>query len=215
MAGAALMVVAETDHLVLRRFIRDDADALIALHGDSEVMRYLTGRATPALEVRERTLPVYLAEYERLGDLGHWAAIERSTGAFVGWFGLTRDPDEATVLELGYRLCRAAWGQGLATEGARAVLELAFSKFGAERVTAQTMTVNHRSRAVMERLGMRFVRLFHGQWPETIEGSEHGDVEYAMDRPDWVSRRRRAPAPRSRSRPGPPAPVPGGHRDTG
>jgi RimJ/RimL family protein N-acetyltransferase len=92
--------------------------------------------------------------------------------------------------ELGYRLRRACWGRGLATEGARALIDLAFGELDASRVWAQTMTVNRASRAVMERCGMRYVRRFHLEWPEPIEGTEEGDVEYALSRADWERARR-------------------------
>ncbi len=180
--GDRASIVATTERLVLRRFHADDLSPLTALNADPEVMRYITGRATPPMEVRDRFLPEYLAEYERLGGLGRWVAEERATGTFVGWFSL-RPVDGATAtLELGYRLLRTAWGQGYATEGGRALLELAFTTFGAERVVAQTMTVNTRSRAVMERLGMRLLRSFTADWGEDIPGAELGDVEYIIER---------------------------------
>lgn len=55
---------------------------------------------------------------------------------------------------------------------------------------AQTMAVNAASRAVMDKIGMSFVRTFHEQWPDEIEGSEPGDVEYAVTRQDWLASRR-------------------------
>jgi RimJ/RimL family protein N-acetyltransferase len=64
-----------------------------------------------------------------------------------------------------------------------------------ERVFAHTMTVNVRSRRVMEKTGLRYVRTFFEEWPETIEGSEHGDVEYALTREEWdQSQSRQTPA---------------------
>ncbi len=65
-------------------------------------------------------------------------AEERLTGAFVGWFSLRPVEGVVGTLELGYRLLRDAWGRGYATEGGRALLRLAFTSFGAERVVAQT-----------------------------------------------------------------------------
>jgi RimJ/RimL family protein N-acetyltransferase len=52
-------------------------------------------------------------------------------------------------------------------------------------VVAETMAVNTASRRVMEKAGLRYVRTFHQEWPEHIEGSEHGDVEYALTKADW------------------------------
>jgi RimJ/RimL family protein N-acetyltransferase len=86
--------------------------------------------------------------------------------------------------ELGYRLRRASWGAGLATEGAIAAIDFAFTVVMADRVWAQTMTVSRALRRVLERTGLSYVRTFFEDWPEQIEGSEHGDVEYGIWRKD-------------------------------
>jgi RimJ/RimL family protein N-acetyltransferase len=179
--------VLETERLVLRRFTPDDVDALAELDADPEVMRFVTGgRPTPREVVENDILPRILARYERGDGYGVWAAVEKSTGELVGWFELQptddRPPDE---VELGYRLRRSAWGKGYATEGTRALVAKAFAEFGARRVWAQTMTVNAASRRVLEKAGLRYVRTFHLEWPEEIEGTAEGDVEYAVTREEW------------------------------
>jgi RimJ/RimL family protein N-acetyltransferase len=115
-----------TERLILRRFTPDDADALIELDSDPEVMRYLTGGAPTAPdEIRERDLPGILAGYERWGgDFGVFAAEAKDRGVFVGWFLLRPEPGgPADEAELGYRLRRAEWGKGYATEGSKALLD--------------------------------------------------------------------------------------------
>ncbi len=184
-------VYLETSRLILRRFTPDDLDDLVALDADPAVMRYITGgRPTPRDEMRDDYLPWWLAYYDRGDAWGFWAAIERDTGAFLGWFHLRPNegdpPDEP---ELGYRLLRAAWGRGYATEGSRALVDKAFVELGARRVYATTMTVNVGSRRVMEKAGLRFVRRFTMPWPDRIEGEEHGDVEYAITREAWEAAR--------------------------
>ena len=138
------MVYLETERLVLRRFTADDLDDLVALDGDPAVMRYITGGPpTPRDEMRDDYLPAWLAYYDRGDRYGFWAAIERETGAFLGWFHLRplpEDPDDEP--ELGYRLVRSAWGRGYATEGSRALVDKAFAELGARRVHASTMAVN-------------------------------------------------------------------------
>jgi RimJ/RimL family protein N-acetyltransferase len=179
-----------TERMVLRRFTADDVDLLVALDADPDVMRYVTGGlATPRREIEEEVLPAWLAWHERSDHLGFFAAEDRETGAFLGWFHLRpgegRGEDEP---ELGYRLRREAWGRGLATEGSRGLVDDAFTTQGARRVTAETMVVNTASRRVMEKVGMRLVRTFHGDWPYPIPGDEHGDVEYAITRAEWEGR---------------------------
>ena len=182
-----MLVFLETERLVLRRFTGADVDALCGLDGDPEVMRFITGgRPTPRDVIRDETLPRFLRAYERYEGFGVWAAVERSTGDFVGWFEFYppdgRGPEEA---ELGYRLLRSAWGKGYATEGSRALIRRGFTDLGVRRVVAETMTVNAASRRVMEKAGLKYVRTFHQEWPERIEGDEHGDVEYALTKTEW------------------------------
>ncbi|MBB5823990.1 GNAT family N-acetyltransferase [Micromonospora carbonacea] len=231
-SGAVLL---ETGRLRLRRFTGADADALTELDADPEVMRYLTGgRPTPAEVVRGELLPHLLAGYDRHPGLGRWAAVDRATGMFLGWFALdapeggvrpgagaleaepppgagapqagpppgpaaagarpaavaagARPAPGANQAELGYRLRRAAWGRGLATEGSRALLRHAFATVGLARVWAQTMAVNTPSRRVMEKAGLRYVRTFHLDWDDPIEGTEHGEVEYELLRAEWAAR---------------------------
>ncbi|MET2715755.1 GNAT family N-acetyltransferase [Streptomyces harbinensis] len=178
----------DTGRMTLRPFTGTAADAalVLALDSDPEVMRWINGgRPTTPRTVRERTLPRLARRYACLGGRpGFWAAHRRADGAFLGWFELRPlDAGSAAVLELGYRLTRAAWGHGYATEGARALVEAAFTDLGARRVTANTMAVNTGSRRVMEKAGLRFVRSYTGDWPEAIPGSEHGEVEYALTAP--------------------------------
>ena len=178
----------ETERLRLRRFTVADVDLLVALDADPQVMRFINGgRPTPRAEIEDDILPAWLEYYERYPGYGFWAALERATSAFVGWFHLRpADVDVPHVPELGYRLRAASWGRGYATEGSRALVELAFRELGAERVTAETMAINTGSRRVMEKAGLRYVRTFHQDWPDKIDGDEHGDVEYALTRAEWL-----------------------------
>jgi hypothetical protein len=108
--------------------------------------------ATPG-EVTERVeLPALM---RRSGGYGLWAAVEKATGEFVGWFHMCPRDDGA----------------------ADAPTEL-----GAQRVWAEAMLVHTASRRVMEKAGLKYVRTFHADWPYKIEGDEEGDVEYALDR---------------------------------
>jgi GNAT acetyltransferase-like protein len=103
------------DRLLLRQFTEADVDNLVLLDADPEVMRLLTGgRPTPREVVERELLPALLEDYARYASFGRWAALERATGEFVGWFAL-RPPDAGSSgqVELGYRLRRSAWGKGL------------------------------------------------------------------------------------------------------
>jgi RimJ/RimL family protein N-acetyltransferase len=176
----------ETDRLVLRRFTHEDFESIVELDSDPVVKRFIDNGAPVDRRELAETLEWWLGWYERSERYGFWAAIDKSTGRFVGWFHLRpgegAGPDEP---ELGYRLRREVWGRGYATEGARALIDKAFADLGVERVYASTMAVNVASRRVMEKAGMRFVRTFDADWPVRIPGDEKGDVEYAIERAQW------------------------------
>jgi RimJ/RimL family protein N-acetyltransferase len=190
-------VFCETERLVLRRFTEEDVDNLVELHADPAVMRYINGgRPTPRAEIRDGVLPRAMRYHDDRPACGRWAAVEKASGEFIGWFALRPpeppgsdrgDTDPGTV-ELGYRLRRSAWGKGYATEGARALIEKSFLEYGVRRVVAYTMAVNTASRRVMEKAGLAHVRTLYVDWPDPIEGAEAGEVEYAVDRADWVAR---------------------------
>lgn len=180
-------ILLETRRLRLRRFTAEDGGRLFDLDADPRVMRFITGGpGTARAELENDILPAFLDYYRRPGGYGFWAAERLGTSDFLGWFHLRPDqgapPDEP---ELGYRLRHGAWGQGLATEGATALIDRAFAELDVQRVTASTMAVNAASRRVMEKAGMRFVRHFIADWPVAIPGDEHGDVEYALTRHQW------------------------------
>ncbi|QZY29566.1 GNAT family N-acetyltransferase [Nocardioides coralli] len=101
-------------------------------------------------------------------------------GDWLGWWCLAVDETDEAAAELGYRLRRTAWGHGYATEGSRVLLDHAFETLGLQRVWAQTMAVNTRSRGVMERLGMRHVRTYQGEWEDPLPGAWRGEVVYEI-----------------------------------
>lgn len=186
----------ETDRLRLRRFNPADASLLVELDSDPEVMRWLNGGVpTPLAVIEGVRLPEFIACYERYGGLGYWAAIERGSDAFLGWFALhpveERPVDE---VEVGYRLGRSCWGQRLATEGVRALLAKAFRELGVRRVYGTTYEENVGSRRVMEKVGLRLARRFRWDPSEpgpaatfviTREVWPGEDVEYAVTREEW------------------------------
>jgi RimJ/RimL family protein N-acetyltransferase len=174
----------------MRQFTADDVDNLFDLNSDPEVMRYLTGGKATAREViRDEIIPIHLNVYGRFDRLGTWAAESTATGEFLGWFHFRAGPGaDVTNVDLGYRLRRAAWNQGYATEGSRALISMGFTGLGVERVFAHTMTANTASRHVLEKCGLTLVRTIAYQGAQAIEGAEHGEVEYALIKPDWEAR---------------------------
>ncbi|MDM7831632.1 GNAT family N-acetyltransferase [Cellulomonas edaphi] len=183
----------QTARVTLRPFGADDADLLIELDSDPEVMRYLSGgEATPPEVVRDLVLPSLLAAYERWGgSFGLFAAYETATGTFVGWFCLRPERDgPLDEVELGYRLRRAAWGSGYATEVASALLEKAFDELDVRVVWGATMALNRGSQRVMEKVGMTVTEEL--PTPDdmlAVEGAELGGYKYEITREQWELRR--------------------------
>ncbi|GAB3156272.1 GNAT family N-acetyltransferase [Microbispora hainanensis] len=180
--------ILQTDRITLVPLSDDHLEHEIELDADPEVMRYLTGRARTREEV-EALHRQRLAAAHSAAGLGFWAGFV--DGRFVGWW-LLEPPERADQgpadgqAELGYRLLRRYWRQGLGSEGARELLRYAFEDLRLNRVFAETMAVNAASRATMAAIGMQYVRTFHMDWEEPLPGSELGEVEYAITREQWL-----------------------------
>jgi RimJ/RimL family protein N-acetyltransferase len=143
-----------TSRLTLRSWGNEDAAAMLALSTDPEVMRYFP-RPMTAEQVHE-----FVTRHRALlaaGRPGLFAVETRADGRFIGFVGLAEATFEAPFMpcvEVGWRLVRAAWGQGYATEAARAALDHGFDALGLDEVVSFTAVVNTPSIAVMRRLGM-------------------------------------------------------------
>lgn len=163
---------------MLRQLTEADADNLAELDSDPEVVRFTpdAGKPKDYTVIQTQTIPRLLALYEQYDGYGYWAAVEKSSGAFIGWFFFRPavhapyfDPAFANEsdIELGYRLRKAAWGKGYATEGSKALIFKGFSELRTQRVVAVALAANVASVRVMEKAGLklenRFVYQGHGQ----------------------------------------------------
>ena len=181
-----MKVFLETPRLILREFTEDDADHLFALDGDAEVMRFIGPFALANPEAyREQIRTRFLPYYVRSPGYGFWAAVEKTGGAFLGWFHLRSALDNRFAaevgyrpgeMELGYRLRKAAWGKGYATEGSLALVERAFADPATARVVASALIGNVASTRVMEKAGLRRVGEYR------IPSYDQPAVKYALDR---------------------------------
>ena len=145
-----------TERLSLRRITDAHLDELVELDSDPEVMRYISGGVPSTRASYEELLPRMTA----FDDVPFGFAAAYESEAFVGWFHLRPSVADASMLELGYRLRRAAWGRGLATEGGRALIAYAFETLGQAEVDACTDPNNAASIRVMEKCGMHRVGVF-------------------------------------------------------
>lgn len=186
------LILLETQRLRLRRPESQDIDRLVELDADPEVMRHISfGVPTPRERYEREILPRWRALQEAEPMLGYWAAETRAEGRFVGWFHLRPDRFDDGEQELGYRLLRAVWGRGLATEGGRALVAHGFLRVGADKISARTLAANLGSRAVMRKCGLAYECDF--VYPEDVLAGraedERAAVKYSLTRRDWLARR--------------------------
>jgi RimJ/RimL family protein N-acetyltransferase len=158
MGGRAMQTVAgiapvETRRLCLRMFELADSDALAKINSDPEVMRY-TGDGNPvSREQTETRLQGYIEHWQQHG-FGLRAAIHKHDHAFVGFCGLQFVAGTQEI-EIGFRLAKQYWGQGLATEAARAVIRHGFQVLGLERIIGLAHPENLASQRVLEKSGLK------------------------------------------------------------
>lgn len=163
-------VFIETERLMLREILPSDRAAMFRLDSDSEVHRHLGGRPVTDIGQTDEVIRFIRRQYAENG-IGRWAVCDRHSGVFMGWAGLkwVTEPVNAHhhYYDLGYRLARAHWGRGYATEAARAVLDYAFRVVGTDAVYALTECGHAASGRVLLKSGFRLAGRF--EW----EGVAH------------------------------------------
>ncbi|WP_433356391.1 GNAT family N-acetyltransferase [Microtetraspora malaysiensis] len=146
-----------TERLRLRMWRDDDLDPLAAMDGDPEVVRYIGDGVPRTREQTADTLARLRQRWQERG-FGLFAVEVRETGEFAGWVGLTVPeylPELLPAVEIGWRMARAHWGRGYATEAAREVLAFGFREVGLDEIVSVALVDNTASLRVMAKLGMR------------------------------------------------------------
>ncbi|MGA8740513.1 MAG: GNAT family N-acetyltransferase [Terracidiphilus sp.] len=175
-----------TARLILRRWRDNDREPFAQMNRDEAVMEHF-----PALLSREESNAMadrIEAHFTERG-FGLWAVELLETREFIGYIGLAEPRFEAAFtpcVEIGWRLAQGHWGRGLATEGARAVIDHAFADLGLPGLVSFTVPANLRSRRVMEKVGMTYDPqddFDHPQLPEGHPLRRH--VLYRLGRDDW------------------------------
>ncbi len=157
----------ETDRLLIRPRIMTDYEACLAMDLDPLVTRFIDGPWHDA-EAHERFLKHRLRT--SFGDgLGYWSIFRKdSPMRFLGWVLLIPRDAIGPEIEIGWRLCRDAWGYGYASEGARVIVEHAFRSLELQRIVPDIRPGNVASMKVAESIGMRFTDIDgHGDSPRT------------------------------------------------
>ena len=162
MTGAPQPVL-ETLRLRLRPRTIGDLEANLAMDLDPEVHRYIFREPPDPEAWRARTLARITSGWPPVG--GIWAVEWQREPGFLGWCGLFPLEDSG-LIEIGYRYVRAAWGQGVATEAARTVLDHGFRALALDPIVAVADPDNRGSHRVLEKIGLRRAGEAHysGQW---------------------------------------------------
>jgi RimJ/RimL family protein N-acetyltransferase len=181
--------VLKTERLVLRQFTEGDAASLLALDGDPEVMRHVGPYGLPDEAAYRERIRTYFVPYYQTGPrYGFWPAEEKATGAFVGWFHLRPALDyrfareagfRAGEYDIGFRLVRAAWGQGYATEVSRALARRGFADPAVGAIVAVALVANRASSRVLEKAGLRPVAEF------PLPGFDTPAAKYVLRRSEY------------------------------
>jgi RimJ/RimL family protein N-acetyltransferase len=148
-------VLLRTQRLLLRPWRDQDLGPFAALNADPAVREHFPD--TLSRDESDAAARRIRADMDRDG-YGLWAVEVPGGSPFIGYVGLAVPAFEAAFtpcVEIGWRLARQAWGHGFATEGARAAVAFAFDRLGLGELVSMTTAANHRSRRVMEKLGMR------------------------------------------------------------
>jgi RimJ/RimL family protein N-acetyltransferase len=175
----------KTERLILREWIDADIEPFVELCADPDVMEHF-----PAPLTRDETVDMVGAIRQRFADNGFGLWAVECEGRFAGYVGLNLTGPAFTTSfapchEVGWRLAKWAWGRGYASEAAREALRLGFTTFNLDVIYSWTTRMNHRSEAVMKRIGMQrredldFVHPGTPGW----HGAEH--LVYSLSREQW------------------------------
>lgn len=176
----------ETQRLILRRWKPSDSESFHKMNSDPAVMEFL-----PKLLSREESDGMITRiedHFERHG-FGWWALEQKETGTLVGFTGLAVPNFEAPFIpcvEVGWRLAKAYWGFGYATEAANAALQFGFTQAGLDEIVSFTVPSNRPSIAVMERLRMKRDPKEDFEHPKLTEGHPlRRHVLYRLPKERW------------------------------
>ncbi len=179
-----MKIFAETERLILREILPTDVEGMYELDADPEVHKYLGNNPVTSREQTVEVMNFIRQQYIDHG-IGRWAIIDKKSNEFLGWTGLKLVTDEINnhknYYDLGYRLLKKYWGQGIATESAFASLEYAFDKLDAKEVYAMADCENNGSNNILKKVGLNFIETFD------LKGVKHN--WYKIDKTEFDNKK--------------------------
>lgn len=147
------MIFLETERLLFRTHQPEDEDDFVQMHTDPEVRRYVGGQAWPLQKALYRFQNQYLGKPDE--TYGLWAAVLKGESKYIGCCGLRAAEDGAA--HLGYYIARPYWGCGLASEAAKAFIDVAFGRLHLLRLLADVQKDHAASERILQKLGFRYL----------------------------------------------------------
>ncbi len=179
-----MKVFAETERTILREILPTDIDGFFELDSDPEVHRYLGNKPVADKKQIIDAIKFIRQQYVDNG-IGRWAIIDKKTKDFVGWTGLKFVTEltnqHRNYYDLGYRLRKKYWGQGIATETAFASLNYAFDKLKADEIYAMADCENDGSNKILSKIGLVFIEIFD------FDGIKHN--WYKIDKTEYENKK--------------------------
>jgi RimJ/RimL family protein N-acetyltransferase len=170
-----MKIILETERLLLRQFVEDDAEWFFRLNTDPDVLRFVPDKALANVEqAREVLIDHPIADYQKYG-FGRGACILKTTGEAIGFAGL-KYLEELGEVDIAYRLMPAYWGMGLATEVALASVDFGFAKLDLKRIIGLIMPANIASVRVLQKTGLHYtetITLWEYQFSEYVSTAEN------------------------------------------
>ena len=157
----------ETERLILRDLLTTDIEGIFELDSNSTVHKYLGKKPIKTKQQAADVIKFIREQYKERG-IGRFAAVEKSSGDFIGWSGLKLNTDKKDELngkrnfyDIGYRFIPRFWGNGYATESSLAILDFGFKELEIETIYGAAEIDNIASNIVLQKIGLQFVNEFY------------------------------------------------------
>jgi len=179
-----MKIFVETERLILREVMTSDVDGMFELDSNPAVNKYLGKTPLTTKENAQEAIAFISRHYEERG-IGRWAAIEKSSGDFIGWSGLKLNDEKeklngkSNFYDIGYRFIPRYWGKGYATESALAALKYGFETMNLEQIVGAAEVENIGSNKVLQKIGLKFVNEFDDDEFDTCNWYELNREDYA------------------------------------
>jgi len=169
----------ETQDLLVRDFEVTDVQNIYDLDSDPEIHEFLGKKPMKTIEEARQVINSIRNQYVKNGT-GRWAIIDKKTNEFIGWTGLKYETvlrKEFSYYDLGYRIKKKYWGQGIGTKTATESLKYGFQKLDLEEICAAAETNHVASNKILEKIGLKLTETF------IYEGVNHN--WYKIDKKEW------------------------------